>query len=402
MMSPHEGQRLVPPEGAHAYAFEPQINNYWPVLSRISDLMSDSSPQLSAEMAWIRSNGRMGTRPNLQSTLIRDYGPVMRYDFGGPNEAYLHLTQVSGRWNYRWGNSSDALYYGARNRVWSYNGPEDAGDNFSIGNLCSFSIAGQGLGRHATDQILYDFDFAQFYRVLADPAIAAKTGYRSRGLMMLRNDYLVIHDDADKDVQGQFAWANATDLPKIYQLKPGVPYVAETCQPSIDREIRAKEISVRRYSGRGDFLTVVSPTPVQAQSTAFGAQVNGDYVFLSREPQLCSDSNMHFRGTAGYARPNQLALFAGDEIGLNAFTLRRTGGDFGVSVSLEGRTITGRIAGREGGHVVISLPPGFNAVRGHAWYRGRPITLRIAESAVELRLDIAQADGNQPFFIGFE
>ena len=79
--------------------------------------------------------------------------------------------------------------------------------------MTSFSVNGKGLERHATDQPLYDFDFAQFYRAVADPVTAAMTGYRSRGMMMLRDDFIALYDEVDPGVSSQFTWVTQSDFP---------------------------------------------------------------------------------------------------------------------------------------------------------------------------------------------
>ncbi len=50
------------------------------------------------------------------------------------------------------------------------------------------TVHGQGLAEAPTDQLLYDFDFAQFYR---QPGREGDD-YRARALMLLRDDYLVV------------------------------------------------------------------------------------------------------------------------------------------------------------------------------------------------------------------
>ncbi len=118
LMSPHKGVRRVPPEGAHAGAFAVG-GGYWLSLFEIAQRLKKTAPKLSAQMRWIETLGKDGQRPNLHSVLIRDYGPVMRHDFGGPRESYLHLMQTSGRYNFRWGAGSGVLYYGAKDHNWS-------------------------------------------------------------------------------------------------------------------------------------------------------------------------------------------------------------------------------------------------------------------------------------------
>ena len=48
-----------------------------------------------------------------------------------------------------------------------------------------FNLDGKSLGAHEVDGLLYDFDFAQFYK-----AVGSNPAYPWRGVMMLRDDYL--------------------------------------------------------------------------------------------------------------------------------------------------------------------------------------------------------------------
>ncbi len=119
--------------------------------------------------------------------------------------------------NYRW-SYAGVVYYGAKNKVWSYNTAETNGDEFNINELSAFNVKGKGLTASPTDQLLYDFDFAQFYRQ------PGKDGdiYLARALMVLRDDYIVISDEVkSSDILGTFNWVNVYDLPQIYQLKTG-------------------------------------------------------------------------------------------------------------------------------------------------------------------------------------
>jgi len=271
MMSPHYGVRLVPPEGAHSRTYEPNEgrHSHRDSLSEIVTRLQRTAPELGQQLNWVLTNGREGSRPDLKSVLIADYGPVLRHDFGGPHEAYLHLMQIAGPWNYRWGGGDSVLCYGSRGRVWSCNTMEEAGDEWNLDNVTSFTVDGKGLGRRPTDQVLYDFDFAQFYRALG----TGESKCRARAMMMLRDDCIVLHDDVDGDAAGQFVWASVLDVPEIYQLRPGVEYVEDTStEPGALRpgEFPARICNIRRYTGTGDFLTVVAPKALRRRFSLAG------------------------------------------------------------------------------------------------------------------------------------
>ncbi len=397
LMSPQDGQRLVPPQGAHALGFIPG-GVYWKSLFQLSDELASGDPHLAKDMRWIESQGKEGTKPDVRSVLYTDYGPIFHYDFGGEHESYAHLQNINGM-SYRWGHDG-IVYYGAKNKIWSYNGPEANGDAFDWEQLTALTVNGNGLAVGPTDQLLYDFDFAQFYRQ------PGKEGddYRARALMLLRDDYLVVSDEMkSRGVSGIFRWVNLYDMPEIYQLKPGAKMEESTFDGAIHhRPDEAPQIFKRRaYSGQGDFLTIVAPTQVTATATPFGATVNGEYVFASQKPEEITQGTATFYGTYGYARTNQLALFQGTEIGLDGFTLRREGGDFGVSAAAESNKITGRIVGRSGGKISIVAPAGFDATKAGVMLNGRPIPHTVEQGAIVFAVEIAQRDGLKGYEITF-
>ena len=348
-MSPHEGQRRVPPEGAHANAFAVG-KDYWKDLFEIARRLKSTAPQLSSNMRWIETGGREGKRPSLKSLLIRDYGPVMRHDFGGPNEAYLHMMQTAGRYNYRWGPGNGILYYGAKNCNWSYNDSEANGDSFDVDRVTAFSVDGQGLGPHASDQPLFDFGFAQFYRAVADPIRAKRTGYLSRGILLSGDKFILVHDDVENQAEGRFVWVNSGSLPKFVQLKPG-----EKPDPTSTK-------TIRRYQGRGDFLTLVAPEEVAADPTPYGARIREtEHAFWSDRLFRHSEKGFEFEGRAGYARSGKIALFEGTRLRFGEMAIARKGGAFGCSAEIDGRSVKGRFAGSKGGRIFITLPFAFDS-----------------------------------------
>jgi hypothetical protein len=396
-MSPNDGVRLIPPEGAHSFNFEPGHTGR-KVLFRLSAQLAQDNPQLAAEMHWIDTNGKEGRKPDIHSALYTDYGPVFHHDFGGPHESYAHLQNTFGL-SYRW-HGAGVVYYGAKNKVWSYNTAETDGDEYDINQLSAFNVNGKGLTAGPTDQLLYDFDFAQFYRQ------PGKEGddYLARGVMLLRDDYLVLSDEVrDATIPGTFNWVNVYDLPQIYQLKPGAPMVNKI---SIDPKKAhptdpVRTAQLRSYSGQGDFLTVVAPDAVTAVATPFGATVNGEYVFASQKPEDIAQSSVVFTGNYGYARPNQLALFQGAKIGLDGFVLSRNGGDFGVSAAAEPNKITGRIVGRSGGKISVVPPAGLNPASASVTIGGKPVAHTVEQGAITFSVEIAQGYGLKNYTITF-
>ena len=388
-MSPHDGVRRVPPEGAHAGAFAVG-GGYWQSLFEIARRIEKSAPGLSARMRWIETSGKEGIRPRLESVLVRDYGPVLRYDFGGPHESYLHLMQTSGRYNYRWGAGSGVLYFGARNRNWSYNGAEANGDRFDINQVSAFSVAGKGLGYHPTDQPLFDFGDVQFYRAVASPEHAGRTAYHSRGILLVRDEYIAVFDDVEGRAGGRFTWSSGGTMPEILQLQPGVkPHESST-------------ESVRRYDGRGDFLTLVAPAAINAKATRAGAVVGRERLLFADQEIDVSHKGLKFRGRVGLARPGRLALFDGTRLGLDGLEIVREGGDFGVSVTLGDGEVTGRVAGRRGGTVALRLPVRFKPAKVRVDVDGRRVDSTVRDGAIRFAVAVSQREGYKRFRVRFK
>ncbi|MBL7187726.1 MAG: hypothetical protein ISS70_15495 [Phycisphaerae bacterium] len=399
-MSPHDGVRRIPPEGAHSIAFEPG-GHFWETFFKFCAELAPDDPQLAQEMRWIETNGKEGEKPDLQSALYTDYGLVFHYDFGGGHESYAHLQNINGL-NYRWAHAG-IVYYGAKGKVWSYNASETNGDEFDWNQVSAFNVSGKGMEATPTDQLLYDFDFAQFYR---QPAKAGEA-YRARGVMLLRDDYLVLSDEVqDAAVPGTFNWVTLFDPPQIYQLKPGAIVQEKVTSDPTPRKVRPGRPEIRTgkvfsYSGKGDFLTVVAPTEVAAVATPFGAMVNGEYVFASQKSEDITQGTVVFSGNYGYARSNQLALFQGTRIGMDGLELRRAGGDFGVSATMEKNRILGRIVGRSGGKVLVALPGGLSLASVSVTVNGKPVPHTVGQGAVAFAVDIAQKDGLKNYEIQF-
>ncbi len=101
---------------------------FWKSLFQLSAELAPADPQLAQGMHWIETQGKEGTKPDVRSILYTDYGPIFHYDFGGEHESYAHLQNIYGI-SYRWGHDG-IVYYGAKNKIWSYNGREDNGDEF--------------------------------------------------------------------------------------------------------------------------------------------------------------------------------------------------------------------------------------------------------------------------------
>lgn len=224
---------LTPPEGAHAAPTRRMLYD-------MGEYLEHNHEPLGAQLKWCLTKGKVGEKPPLKSALFYDWGPVLRYDFGGPHEAYLHMQQLGNSdpiegyrmsgLNYRWAGGADGvLYYASRGRTWSWNRHEDCGDAFDIKGLSAFEVPGASLAwrKMTSTTRLLDLGGVQFYRSsedankpaasrgqqllerIADRLEDMTTAYISRGVMMVRDRYIAIYDRVrDDKVQGVFRWVN--------------------------------------------------------------------------------------------------------------------------------------------------------------------------------------------------
>jgi len=208
------GARIVPSQGAHAAVSPISPGGRWYKVSRsLALLLKDTAPKLANEWLWTITSGAEGTKPaDVQSTVFADYGPILRYNFAGPDEAYLQIQQLNGI-GYRWSPASNgALYYAAKGKVWSWNPREAAGDEFNIDSISLFYCppGKVALGATPADNVLYNFGFAQYFRVDASPTSKVPNPYLYRGVVMVRGDYLAVYDHTQDGAAGKFDWINTS------------------------------------------------------------------------------------------------------------------------------------------------------------------------------------------------
>ncbi|MDG0813870.1 hypothetical protein [Cohnella rhizosphaerae] len=160
-----------------------------------------------------------GTPPRLRSAKFTGYGIVLRSAAGTSGEMSVHMQQIDEGPNYRWGRSGDGgngvIYYYANGKRYSYNRPEDVGDdNMGTGEGSStFAVLDgheyKSIGRRELTGPLHDFGFAQFAELNAGPD--AQPHYRSRSVLMSGNDYIAIYDEvADMRVRGALLLVRAS------------------------------------------------------------------------------------------------------------------------------------------------------------------------------------------------
>ena len=92
-------------------------------------------------------------------------------------------------------------------------------------------------------------------------------------------------------------------------------------------------------------------------------------------------------------------MFEGTELRQGKFSIAREGGDFGISATIKGRRITGRVSGRSGGRVRINPPIAFISVRVKATFAGKPLPVVIKDGAIQFTVELKQADGTRKFTI---
>ncbi|QNK59636.1 fibronectin type III domain-containing protein [Paenibacillus sp. PAMC21692] len=359
LSAPLAGGRSYPPQGAHSGVHnDPLPPSY--AIRVLGEMMMDYDPLLAEQLlavcpaeapgfesgdhcdVWrIMLQGEYlsnpGTPPQLKSAKFNGYGHVLRSAIGTSGEMSVHLQQIDEGPNYRWGRSGDGgngvIYYYADGKRYSYNRPEDVGDdNMGTGEgSTTFAVLDgheyKSIGRNELTGALHDFGYAQFAELAAGPA--ARPHYRSRSVLMSGNDYIVIYDEvADMRVRGRFSWFSHRDdpFPAIYQLKPGASPSQVTLAGPIDGpQVPAGQYKINRkahgypngsvgryYDGFGDFLTVVThrgewqPQIKGVKATRYGAVVamvgREDHIFRSATRIRHNGDDLAFDGYAGIVR----------------------------------------------------------------------------------------------------
>lgn len=385
----------VPPIGDHSNQLEDPDWKFEDTLYNMATMVQNSLPTLSSNLKWCLTQGAEGTKPNLESVLFNDFGGILRYDFGGQDETYLYFANINGETNefdmsittksgsynrvkrhfsdYRWGRGAlgGNLIYASQGTIYSWNEAESYGV-YPDAPISTYQVGNNALNYGETDEVLYNFDFAQFFR-----GGDYKSGYISRAVMMVREDYVGIYDDVNPGTSGIFKWETyGVSTPDIIGVK----------------------------TGDDDNLHVVgSPgTLSTASSISAGAIVNSDeYVFMEDGTETYSDSNVSFDGINGYARVNELAIFEGTSISYDDFGLSVSGGDFGASAKYDStaNSIAGRFAGKSGGTISVTLPSGFDTTGISVKVEGSTVSHTLNSGVVSFDVTIAQSEGYRSYTI---
>ncbi|WP_420110562.1 hypothetical protein [Pseudactinotalea sp.] len=400
-----DGLRAYPPAGAHSYAGPvPRIFRVLAEeLERVDPLLSEhlywTAPPLDFEWAprgaeifdhaGLLRRGtldRRGLPPELPSRAYTGFGVVMRARPHTEDEAVVILQQIDDGPNYRWGRAArggnGCLYYAAAGERWTHTGAEHVGDGLygDVEATTNFGVKAPGgyrdigeyraIGRGDLDSALVDLDLARMAVLTAAPDVAPL--YRTRSVLMVDADYLVILDDVpDEQTEARLSWFVDVDgdFPYIAQLKPGAAYV------EVDPERRPREqrgrypfTRGRYYDGRGTFLTLVSHRDdVKAVATPWGATVASaegtDHVVRSATPLEHTWSGVTVVAEAAVIRERdgvrRAALVRGSRMRVGEFAAE-IDGDAGIDITTgEGGQVSGwlAVAGLQA-HVTVSFAAG--------------------------------------------
>ena len=400
LSAPVNGMRNYPPQGAHSGRIDPIAPAFYH--HRLGALLEDYEPLLGEYLRYVAApndhdheeeyagqdlyrglgtTADKGTRPDLRSAKFTGYGCVLRAGVHTENELSLHVQQIDNGPNYRWGLAGEggcgALYYYAQNRRLSYNRPEDIGDaNMGDAEVgCNFGVLNgheyKSIGRNELTEPMLDFGFAQYVCLLAGER--SKAFYRSRSVILVGTDYIVINDNVrDSRTKGRFTWfaAKEEDFPKIVQLKPGAkPVPAPSCGSGglglapLDADahgyFNGTQIKPfgRCYDGFGDFLTLVTHRKINEDycmyihNTDEGARVEHsarlDYVFARNTRIDWQNDGAAFAGYEGVvlregSALGKLAIFKGESAAVCGVRVAVTNGA-AASAEISRNRVIGKI-----------------------------------------------------------
>lgn len=338
--APVNGERLIPPQGAHCrksvipyslYEFAQLMEKEYPEIAGNTYAVCEGSTLECFEYDYIEDDifrtlfhkkeekGQLA----LQSVKFTGYGCILREAVGTSEEISVHVQQLDLGPNYRWGGfentGNGGIHYYAAGKRYSFNAQEDTGDRnlgAEEGN-CGFAVLKRNtyhnIGFQDLTEPLRDFPVVKQIKLLAGKNIRAY--YQYRRVSLVEKDYVVLYDAVTHmRARGRFLWTvNALEeFPQIYQLMPGVDGVA--CRVSETDYTGTKEYVYNLkpenqsksmvYDGFGNFLTIVSHRKdLETQKTDYGAVVflpeRTDYIFEDEAKVRYQSENMCFEGYSG-------------------------------------------------------------------------------------------------------
>ena len=204
----------------------------WAYAHRTSTFQGEGDEPFWQKATLDQERGNGGTNPHLRSVKYTGHGIILRAGVDTSEELSVHLDQVDQGPNYRWGDngesSSGVLYFYANGQPWSGHEQENTGDhsNDDATGTTTFAVlhdhTWRSIGENVLDGPMFDLDIAQYGEIDArqDHDPYSWPNYRSRSVMLVGTDYMLLGDDADGETR--FTWFTAKDLPfpKIAFLTP--------------------------------------------------------------------------------------------------------------------------------------------------------------------------------------
>ncbi len=329
---PVEGRRLLPPQGAHS-ALRPPFR----VFQLLGDAVMPYNPELAQNIyavtsdedrhientenefdSWsflYKNNIDRSYLPRLKSIKYSGYGMVMRVDENTDDESAVYLMQIDQGPNYRWGlpgeGNCGGIYYFAKNKAWTFNGKEDAGDrkaedtaycsNFGVWKDGMY----KGIGMNTLTEPLYALGPIQMGTVKA----RAENPYSypefiSRSVFMTGRYIAVYARVHDENIQTRFSWFvdKNSDFPYIHFVKGYRPDRYAVKNYAYSEHITA-QTKGRWYEGIGDNLCIISPAKVDIKNFEWGAVIDeNEYLFIDKKKFKLEVDNILFEGSVGWAR----------------------------------------------------------------------------------------------------
>lgn len=388
-----DSRRLHPPQGAHSARRSPPnamwhlalaLERYAPLtaenlryISHYDDVEAEAQSRSNLfEALSEREKRDGGTQPEFRSCAFTGYGVVLRSAVETENEISVHLQQIDGGPNYRWGTAgiggNGAIYYYAAGKAYSHNGTEEIGDG--LFNDCDAGcMLGvwkgykyRSIGPNVMANGYFDMGDFQYAKIDAEvcPDSYAWPEYQSRSVTLSHSDYILIYDAVGSThTKTRFAWDVA-----LYDEFPDIQILTKTDN---HWELFTPESKSVWYHGMGDSVALVTHRNGIKAKYSDGCAVvrNGDewvdYILRSKTPVHVNRNGIAFKGTSGAVRVKKdgtysLALFDGCLLAYQDIKIE-TEGEKPVAVSFDdfhGHTIEGRVVSLHDSKVRVTRKDG--------------------------------------------
>ena len=361
-----DSRRLHLPQGAHSVRRSPpntmwklalELERYAPLtaenlryISHYDDLEAEEQSRSKLFKALSEREKRdVGTHPEFRSCAFTGYGVVLRSAVETENEVSVHLQQIDGGPNYRWGTvgigGNGAIYYYAAGKAYSHNGTEEIGDGIfnDCDAGCMFGVWKGfkycSIGPNVMTNGYYDMGAFQFAKIDSDVCLDsyAWPEYQSRSVTLSHSDYILVYDAVGSThTKTRFAWAVAR-----YDEFPAIQMLSKTDNRW---ELFTPESKLVWYHGMGDSIALVSHKDGLDAKIVNGCIVVScagawvDYIVRNPKPVSVNCDGITFKGTSGAVRvcadgTYSLALFDGSLLTYKDISIEAQG-DKPVAVSL--------------------------------------------------------------------